>query len=147
MLTAHAAIDNHCQYHGRRCRRGTVCQGLYDSDPLAGFVYEPTICLDMAHTLEVLEPLNHLDSEEGRTILMILRDLNNDARYSHHMVVLSEGRGFTAGPPGEVVTGEVLREVFSVETEILPDPRTGVPLCISYGLRQAAHSSRMEGPR
>ena len=53
------------------------------------------------------------------------------ARYSHHMVVLSEGRVFTAGPPGEIVTGEVFREVFSVEAEILPDPRLGVPLCIS----------------
>ena len=59
------------------------------------------------------------------------RDVNNEARYSHHMVVLSEGRVFTAGPPGEIVTGEVFREVFSVEAEILPDPRLGVPLCIS----------------
>jgi iron complex transport system ATP-binding protein len=47
------------------------------------------------------------------------------------MVVLSEGRVFTAGPPGEIATGEVFREVFSVEAEILPDPRLGVPLCIS----------------
>jgi iron complex transport system ATP-binding protein len=89
------------------------------------------IFLDRAHTLEVLQPLDHLNREEGRTILMVLHDRNNGARYSHHMVVLSEGRVFTANPSGEVVTGEVLREVFSVETEILPDPRTGVPLCIS----------------
>ncbi len=64
------------------------------------------------------------------------RDVNNEARYSHHMVVLSEGRVFTAGPPGEIVTGEVFREVFSVEAEILPDPRLGVPLCISYSVGQ-----------
>ena len=132
MLAAHAAIDNHCQYRGRRCRLGTVRQGLCDSDPLAKFVYKPTIFLDRAHTLEVLQPLDHLNREEGRTILMVLRDLNNDARYSHHMVVLSEGRVLTAGPPGKIVTGEVLKEVFSVEAEILPDPpRSGVPLCIS----------------
>ena len=86
----------------------------------------------MAHTFEVLQLLDNLDREVGRTVLVVLRDLNNDARYSHHMVVLSEGRVFTAGPPGEIVTGEVFREVFSVEAEILPDPlRSGVLLCIS----------------
>ncbi len=39
------------------------------------------------------------------------------------------------------MTGELLREVFSVEAEIVPDPRTGVPLCIPYGLHQTAHVS------
>jgi iron complex transport system ATP-binding protein len=90
----------------------------------------------MAHTFEVLQLLDNLDREEGHTVLVVLHDLNNDARYSHHMVVLLEGRVFTAGPPGEIVTGEVLREVFSVEAEILPDPRSGVPLCISYSVGQ-----------
>jgi iron complex transport system ATP-binding protein len=132
MLAAHAVIDNYCQYHGRRCWLGTVRQGLCVSDPLAGFVYEVTIFLDMAHTFEVLQLLDNLDREVGRTVLVVLRDLNNDARYSHHMVVLSEGRVLTAGPPAKIVTGEVLKEVFSVEAEILPDPpRSGVCLCIS----------------
>jgi iron complex transport system ATP-binding protein len=95
---------------------------------------EPTTFLDMAHQLEVLQLLERLNREEGRTILMVLHDLNNAARYSHHIVALSRGRVFAAGAPEDVMTGELLREVFSVEAEIVPDPRTGVPLCIPYGL-------------
>jgi len=95
---------------------------------------EPTTFLDMAHQLEVLQLLQRLNREEGRTILMVLHDLNNAARYSHHMVALSAGTIFAAGTPEEVMTPELLREVFSVEAELVPDPRTGVPLCIPYGL-------------
>lgn len=96
---------------------------------------EPTTFLDMAHQLEVLQLLGRLNRDEGRTVLMVLHDLNNAARYSHHMIALSAGRVFAAGPPREVMTPELLREVFKVEAEIVPDPRSGVPLCIPYGLR------------
>lgn len=99
---------------------------------------EPTTFLDMAHQLEVLQLLNCLNHEEGRTILMVLHDLNNAARYSHHMIALSRGEVFVAGAPHEVITSEVLREVFSVEADIVNDPRTGIPLCIPHGLRREA---------
>lgn len=95
---------------------------------------EPTTFLDMAHQLEVLQLLEKLNREEGRTILMVLHDLNNAARYSHHMIALSKGRVFATGAPREVVTTKVLREVFGVEADVIPDPRTGAPLCIPQGL-------------
>lgn len=95
---------------------------------------EPTTFLDMAHQLEVLQLLDRLNREEGRTILMVLHDLNNAARYSHHMIALARGKVYAAGSPEDVMTNELLREVFSVEAEIIPDPRTGTPLCIPYGL-------------
>ncbi len=95
---------------------------------------EPTTFLDMAHQLEVLQLLARLNREEGRTVLMVLHDLNNAARYSHHMIALSNGGVFAAGAPHGVMTPELLREVFNVEAEIVPDPRSGVPLCIPYGL-------------
>lgn len=99
---------------------------------------EPTTFLDMEHQLEVLQLLDRLNREEGRTILMVLHDLNNASRYSHHMIALSEGRMFASGTPRQVVTAEVLREVFHVEADIVPDPRTSVPLCIPYGLLRAS---------
>ncbi len=99
---------------------------------------EPTTFLDMAHQLEVLQLLNRLNREEGRTILMVLHDLNNAARYSHQVIALSRGRIFDAGPPEEVVTPELLREVFGVEADVVPDPRTGAPLCIPHGLHYSA---------
>lgn len=103
---------------------------------------EPTTFLDMAHQLEVLQLLERLNREEGRTILMVLHDLNNAARFSDHVIALSRGRVFAAGPPREVVTPELLREVFSIEADIVPDPRTGVPLCIPYGLLPANDGAR-----
>ena len=102
---------------------------------------EPTTFLDMAHQLEVLQLLDRLNREEGRTILMVLHDLNNASRFSHHMIALSEGRVFATGAPREVVTTEVLRKVFSVEADIVADVRTGVPLCIPYGLSGYAMSA------
>ena len=95
---------------------------------------EPTTFLDMAHQIEVLQLLYRLNRDEGRTILMVLHDLNNAARYSHHVVALSRGRVFDAGPPTEVVTPRLLRNVFGVEADVVPDPRTGLPLCVPYGL-------------
>lgn len=107
---------------------------------------EPTTFLDMAHQLEVLQLLDRLNREKGRTILMVLHDLNNASRFSHHIVALSEGRVFAAGAPREVITAEVLGEVFSVEADIVADARTGVPLCIPYGLRDGhAGSASVNG--
>lgn len=102
---------------------------------------EPTTFLDMAHQLEVLQLLERLNHEEERTILMVLHDLNNAARYSHHIVALSRGEVFAAGAPEDIMTSELLREVFSVKAEIVPDPRTGIPLCLPYGLHHP--SARM----
>lgn len=96
---------------------------------------EPTTFLDMAHQIEVLQLLRRLNEEEGRTILMVLHDLNNASRYSDHIIALSRGKVFAAGPSREVMTPELFREVFHVEADIVTDPRTGIPLCFPYGLR------------
>jgi iron complex transport system ATP-binding protein len=96
---------------------------------------EPTTFLDMAHQLEVLQLLERLNREEERTILMVLHDLNNASRYSHHMIALSQDGLFAAGTPREVMTPELFREVFHVEADVVEDPRSGIPLCIPYGLR------------
>jgi iron complex transport system ATP-binding protein len=95
---------------------------------------EPTTFLDMAHQLEVLQLLKRLNEEDGRTVLMVLHDLNNASRYSHHIIALSDGEVFAAGPPAEVMTPRLFREVFHVEADIVPDPRSGIPLCIPHGL-------------
>ncbi|AHY47673.1 ABC-type cobalamin/Fe3+-siderophores transport systems ATPase component [Rubrobacter radiotolerans] len=102
---------------------------------------EPTTYLDMAHQLEVLQLLERLNREEGRTILMVLHDLNNASRYSDHIVALSKGRVYRAGPPEKIMTEELFREVFGVEAEIVPDPRSGIPLCIPYGIHHGPEAA------
>jgi ABC-type cobalamin/Fe3+-siderophores transport system ATPase subunit len=95
---------------------------------------EPTTFLDLAHQLEILHLLERLNQEEGRTVVMVVHDLNHASRHARHIIALREGRIAAAGRPAEVITPTILRSVFGVEADIVPDPRTGAPLCIPYGL-------------
>jgi iron complex transport system ATP-binding protein len=97
---------------------------------------EPTTFLDMAHQLEVLMLLQKLNREEGRTVIMIVHDLNHAARFAHHMVAIRQGLVVKEGTPRQVMTPEVLDVVFGIKADIIPDPRTGVPLCIPYELAE-----------
>lgn len=94
---------------------------------------EPTTYLDLAHQADVMELVTRLNREEGRTITMVLHDLNQAARYADHIIVVQEGVPVAQGPPEWVVTVEMLRDVFGVEAEVLSDPRTGLPMCVVYG--------------
>ena len=98
------------------------------------FLDEPTTYLDMAHQLEVLELLQRLNQEEKRTIVMVLHDLNQAARFADYIVALKDGQIVKAGPCEEVITKEVLRGVFNIDAEIGIDPRTSKPMCITYNL-------------
>lgn len=95
---------------------------------------EPTTYLDMAHQVEVLQLLQRLNAEERRTVVMVVHDLNHASRYAHHMVAIADGKVVAEGPPGQVMTPEMLRRVFGIEADVISDPRTGVPLCLPYGL-------------
>jgi iron complex transport system ATP-binding protein len=95
---------------------------------------EPTTFLDIAHQLEVLQLLLRLNREEGRTIVMVVHDLNHAAQYADYVVAIQQGRAVRQGTPAEVITEETLREVFGVEAVIVTDPRLGLPVCMPYAL-------------
>jgi iron complex transport system ATP-binding protein len=98
------------------------------------FLDEPTTYLDMAHQLEVLELLQKLNAEQERTIVMVLHDLNQAARFADYIVALKDGEIVKAGTCEEVITSEVLKEVFQIDAAIGRDPRTNKPMCITYNL-------------
>jgi len=98
------------------------------------FLDEPTTYLDLAHQLEVLELLQRLNEEERRTIVMVLHDLNQAARFSDYIVAIKDGRIVKAGAPKEIMRRDVLKQVFRIDAEIGEDPRTGAPMCITYNL-------------
>ncbi|MFD5897492.1 ABC transporter ATP-binding protein [Streptomyces sp. NPDC060366] len=91
---------------------------------------EPTTFLDIAHQVEVLDLVRRLNHDQGRTVLIVLHDLNQAARYADHLVAMKEGRIVAEGQPGEVVTAELVREVFGLESVVVPDPVTGSPLVV-----------------
>lgn len=95
---------------------------------------EPTTYLDMAHQLEVLELLRDLNEREGKTIALVIHELNLAARFSDWMIALRAGRICGAGTPADVMTPALLREVFGLDALIERDPWTGRPSLVSYRL-------------
>lgn len=94
---------------------------------------EPTTYLDICHQLEVMELVKKLNAELGLTVVMVLHDINQAARYSHRLIALQQGRIVDQGEPTAVLTPKLLREVFKVEAHIDVDA-TGKPVCLPWGL-------------
>lgn len=98
---------------------------------------EPTTYLDLAHQVEILELMRDLNQQEGRTIIMVLHELNLAARYCDQMIAMREGSIVAEGAPGDVLTAESVREIFGLEAMIVPDPVRGTPMVVPLGRRQA----------
>ncbi|MFE4976328.1 ABC transporter ATP-binding protein [Kitasatospora sp. NPDC056651] len=91
---------------------------------------EPTTYLDIAHQVEVLDLVRRLNVERDRTVVAVLHDLNQAARYADHLVAMRDGRVVAQGAPGDVVTAGLVREVFGLDSVVVPDPVTGTPLVV-----------------
>ncbi|MFW6042598.1 MAG: ABC transporter ATP-binding protein [Chloroflexota bacterium] len=96
---------------------------------------EPTTFLDLAYQIEILDLLQDLN-EQGRTIVMVLHDLNQACRYVHHLIAIRDGEVVAQGPPDAVMTEQLVRRVFGIRARIVPDPTTGTPLLIPMGRAQ-----------
>ncbi|GAB1422365.1 hypothetical protein MASR2M15_25950 [Anaerolineales bacterium] len=103
---------------------------------------EPTTYLDMAYQIDVLDLLDDLN-EQGRTIIMVLHDLNQAARYADSLVALRGGQIVTQGTPEQVMTPENIRQVFGLETIVIKDPITQTPMCIPIGRRHKRKQSQV----
>ncbi len=93
---------------------------------------EPTTFLDITHQIELLELFTDLH-HAGRTLVAVLHDLNHAARYGTHLVAMRDGRIVAEGPPSEIVTVEMVREVFGLECLVVPDPVAGTPQVVPLG--------------
>ncbi|MEU1810719.1 ABC transporter ATP-binding protein [Micromonospora sp. WMMD1076] len=91
---------------------------------------EPTTFLDLAHQIDVLDLVRRLHREMGRTVVMVLHDLSLAARYADVLVAMKDGRIVATGPPAEVLTPDLLAEVFGLRALVVPDPATGTPLVV-----------------
>ncbi|WP_276270863.1 ABC transporter ATP-binding protein [Haloarcula litorea] len=79
---------------------------------------EPTTFLDLRHQLQVMDIVETLRDESDITVLLVLHDLEQAARYADHVVALDGGEVYARGPPEDVVTEELLADVFGVEADV-----------------------------
>ncbi|MDP2711504.1 MAG: ABC transporter ATP-binding protein [Solirubrobacteraceae bacterium] len=103
---------------------------------------EPTTFLDLTHQIEVLDLLDDLVDAHGRTVVMVLHDLNQACRYADHIVAMRDGRIHAAGAPGDVVDAALVQDVFGLQARVIDDPVTGTPLCLPTGRRADATNRR-----
>ncbi|WP_027349775.1 ABC transporter ATP-binding protein [Halotalea alkalilenta] len=94
---------------------------------------EPTTFLDLAYQIEVLDLLRELNRGEGKTIIMVLHDLNLACRYADHMVAVHQRTVFAQGRPDDILTEALVKTVFDLDCRVIPDPFFGTPLCIPFG--------------
>jgi ABC-type cobalamin/Fe3+-siderophores transport system ATPase subunit len=93
---------------------------------------EPTTYLDVRHQLEVMALVRSLNATHGLTVCWVLHDLNAAAAYSDEMVCLLDGRVLAHGPPGRLLTAELVRDAFGIDATVIGDPRTGLPVCLPH---------------
>jgi iron complex transport system ATP-binding protein len=90
---------------------------------------EPTTFLDIAHQFELLDLLRSLNAQ-GKTVVAVLHDLNQAARYADNLVLMKEGQVVATGRPADLITAERVREVFGLDAVVIPDPITGTPMVV-----------------
>lgn len=90
---------------------------------------EPTTFLDIAHQYELLDLLQRLNAQ-GKTIVAVLHDLNQAARYADHLVLMREGRVVATGSPESLITADRVSEVFGIDAVVCPDPVTRTPMVL-----------------
>ncbi|MEN0130462.1 MAG: ABC transporter ATP-binding protein [Brevundimonas sp.] len=114
---------------GGQRQRVWVAMALAQETPVL-LLDEPTTFLDIAHQIEILELFRSINLEDGRTLVAVLHDLNQAARYASHIIAMRSGSVVAAGAPADVITPEIVEDVFSVPCRVIDDPETGTPLVI-----------------
>ncbi|KKC39279.1 iron-dicitrate transporter ATP-binding subunit [Devosia epidermidihirudinis] len=114
---------------GGQRQRAWIAMALAQETPIL-LLDEPTTYLDIAHQMEVLQLLRQLNREQGRTVVMVVHDLNHAAQFAHHIIAVANGGIHAAGAPQDLLTPELIRTVFGVSALVVPHPSDGTPLCL-----------------
>ncbi|NGL83965.1 ABC transporter ATP-binding protein [Streptococcus equi] len=127
---AHQTVD---ALSGGQRQRAWIAMALaQDTDII--FLDEPTTYLDMNHQLDILELLKELNQVSGKTIVMVLHDLNLSARYSDHLIAMKNGHIKYSGEVNQVMTPEMIQDIFQVKAQLVTDPLYNCPTLLTYQL-------------
>ncbi|QNE19504.1 ABC transporter ATP-binding protein [Kribbella qitaiheensis] len=106
---------------------------------------EPTTFLDLTHQFEVLDLLVDLNKRDDRTIVLVLHDLNQACRFGDHLIAMKDGAIVAEGNPAEVITEQVVQDVFGLAVKVIPDPVAGTPMVVPIG-RHTPRTNAAGGP-
>ncbi|MFJ6809140.1 ABC transporter ATP-binding protein [Streptomyces anulatus] len=114
---------------GGQRQRVWIAMALAQQTPLL-LLDEPTTYLDIQHQIDVLDLCAELHETQGRTLVVVLHDLNHAARYATHLIAMRDGDIVAEGPPSEVVDAALVERVFGMRCQVIDDPETGTPLVV-----------------
>lgn len=97
---------------------------------------EPTTYLDIAHQLEILELLRTLNEHEQTTIILVIHDLNQAAKFADHVIGMKAGRALYSGEAKDVISEEQLLQLYDIHAKIVQDEEHGYPICMDYALHR-----------
>ncbi|RKD71333.1 iron complex transport system ATP-binding protein [Sinobaca qinghaiensis] len=97
------------------------------------FLDEPTTFLDITYQVEILDLLTDLNQKYGTTIVMVLHDVNLAARYADHIFALRQGQLIAEGSPSEVITEELIKDIYNLDCLVIEDPVSRSPLVVPKG--------------
>lgn len=123
---------------GGQRQRVWVAMVLAQQTPLI-LLDEPTTFLDIAHQIELLELFADLNQDQGRTIIAVLHDLNHACRFADEIIAMKAGAIVAHGDPAEVITADLVEEVYGLRCQIIADPETGTPLVIPRASQRLRH--------
>ncbi len=99
---------------------------------------EPTTWLDIAHQIDLLDLFRELNQQHDRTLVAVLHDLNQACRYADHLIVMRAGAVMAQGVPADIITAELVQEVFGMACVIIDDPVSHTPLIVPCGRHHPA---------
>ncbi len=116
---------------GQRQRVWIAMALAQDTDIL--LLDEPTTYLDITYQVEILDLLTDLNRRRGTTIVMVLHDINLTARYADYIFALREGQLVKEGTPDDVISEDLIRNVFGLTCSVIKDPVSGSPFIVPKG--------------
>ncbi|WP_294911557.1 ATP-binding cassette domain-containing protein [Tatumella sp. UBA2305] len=117
---------------GGQRQRVWIAMVLAQQTPLL-LLDEPTTWLDITHQIELMELMRDLNRQHGRTLVVVLHELNHACRYATHLIAMRDGQIIAEGKPSEIVTAELIEQVYGLKCMIISDPVAGTPMVVPLG--------------
>lgn len=122
----HLAHRSVTDVSGGERQRAVIARAL-TQEPKVLLLDEPTAFLDLHHQLDVCAILRRLNEERGLTVILVSHDLNLASQYCDRLLLLDKGQVVRLGPPEDVMTPEVLEEVYRCRVLVDRHPQSGLP--------------------